>query len=165
MKSFVASFYSTLIAVSVLGMFSFPSEASDRSFSGTWAGSGIAITKPESSSGQVTRTCDRVALGLDQNDQALELKFGYYVCEDLQAEYSAAVFQIIHSQLFWQGERVGSITGQKIFIQYLDPEDGVIFRLELEKTDQGLMYLEQWFDKQNRSLFRVKGHLTLEALK
>jgi hypothetical protein len=130
------------------------------SFSGGWIGSGKAVMKPGLPK-EHRRNCSDISISLNQTESSLELIQGYYSCEDMNAEYSPAIFEIRNSEIWYQGKKIGSIASDKIFISYLDPDGGDTFQLELILKDGKLQYEENWL-VDNISQLRVTGELSLK---
>lgn len=128
------------------------------SFSGVWSGPGQAIMSPGDSS-EKQRACSEIAIHLEQKPQSIELRAGHYLCQDLQAEYSAASFSIDGSDLIWNGKKVGTIYPHEIQITYVDPADNVTFKLSWSLGQENLDYKEQWIDGQGRLRLLVSGQL------
>lgn len=114
---------------------------------GSWLGTGKAVMNPGSTLSK-TRQCREIALDLEQSPQKLDWKSGDYICEDLQATYSASEFQIKNNELFLEGSSVGRLQDGHLEIQILDPSDGSTFHLKLTlaANQKQLEYQEQWFE-------------------
>jgi len=141
--------------------------ASAGDFEGRWSGPGVAEMNPGSPRPK-KRLCSRIGLDLGQAADRLELRAGFYECEDLKAEYGTAGFQLRDGRVWLDGKDVGSFDGRVLDLTVTDPVDGVDFHLRLAAGGEGaspatdrpgrLDYLEEWTEN-GRVRLRVSGGL------
>lgn len=120
-------------------------ETSALAFSGHWSGTGTAVTQP-STLHSTTRNCSEISLSLNQSNKELELQTGTYTCQDLQASYDPAQFDLKEGQVWYQGAQIGTITDNLFEITYVAQDDGSVFKLTLTLNGNTLQYQEDWFN-------------------
>jgi hypothetical protein len=134
-------------------------------FTGSWKGKGQAIMKPGTPQAK-TRKCSQITFQFDQDAAQFHLISGHYLCEDLDASYGSADFDVQGGALFYKGQSIGTISNQKVTLNVPVPEDGTVFHLVLTSHAGSLDYVEQWFQKGNGAgardvlLLQVQGALT-----
>ena len=146
------------LSVLALALKSAPALASEGWIDGRWLGTGTAVMSPDTPK-ERKRLCSRIGLDLVGAEGGLQLNGGYYVCEDLQAEYGKAAFGVRDGIVTLDGREIGRMDEGKFEISVIDSADGVVFHFRLA-AEQGaaLGYLEEWIDA-GRVRLRVTGSL------
>lgn len=104
--------------------------------------------------------CPEVFLHLVQTDDSLQILEGGYNCREFSASFDPSIFKIDSGTLFYRGERVGTIQENKIEIKVYDPEDDSTYHLQLDQTEKGFTYREEWL-VEDRVALKVTGDLSL----
>jgi hypothetical protein len=134
-------------------------------FTGFWKGKGRAIMKPGTPQAK-TRKCSEITFQFDQDAAKFHLISGHYLCEDMNADYGSADFDVRGGALIYKGQPIGTISNQRVTLNIPDAEDGTVFHLVLTSHAGSLEYVEQWFQKgngigqQDVLLLQVQGPLT-----
>jgi len=105
-------------------------------FTGKWSAAGFY--ESDRSEGE----CREVFLQLKQTDNVLSILDGGYICGDIQAQYPASRFEISHGELFYQGQKVGSISINELKITYLDG----VYNLNIKRVEEVLHFDESWVE-------------------
>jgi hypothetical protein len=136
--------FSTLISFSALA-----------NFTGTWKGQGTL----DDSEGN-TVACKAMSFEFNHTDTQFELKSGDLDCELFKMQWAPVSFAVQDGDLLVNGDRVGTIADDFIFAHQKDATKGLHSILQIEMTDQGLVYKETSSDDQGNILFSVEGILT-----
>lgn len=118
-------------------------------FTGTWSGVGENLYKGQ------TKTCSSIYMKLHLEESAFYIVSGGYSCGHINAEYPFADFKINDGIIFYLGKKAGTINDERIVVH--QNESG--FSLVMQKTKDGLSYIESWVT--DAGPFIVRGHLRL----
>jgi hypothetical protein len=124
------------------------------SFSGKFQGTGKAVFK----SGRVYE-CKEIFLNIKESATDFQLIEGGYRCGDLlNTSFDPYKFSIKNGELVYQGKVYGKISDKELSYSVYDPEDGSTYYLTLERSSDGIHYLEKWHDGEQIAL-TVEGKL------
>lgn len=128
--------------------------------SGDWLGSGQSVMRPNSDEPKA-RPCSEIGFQFRQTENEFKILNGYYLCQDLSAEYPPASFQIQNKEIFYRGQKIGAVSEDgAITITWYDASDDSTFLLNLKLSNSALIYHEEWFQSGVSQLI-IRGSLEL----
>lgn len=122
-------------------------------WNGTWLGKGSARkpNRPETS-------CREILLRLEETPRELRVIAGHYICGQIQASFDPARLERRGSELYYRGERIGSLSRDELRIEHVW-DDGSTYALSVVKRGiQSAEYKELWTED-GKTAFKVEGVL------
>ncbi len=124
-------------------------------FSGPWSGSGKAVDALEKEF-----VCSSFKVAISQSEQSVVIHNGYFGCSPLEMPWEFPRFEIDNNVILFKGQKIGSITADRI--KFDVNLSGYIQRVDIFLEKNGsLSYREFWINSgSNSHIMGFEGSLT-----